>query len=85
MSETSTAATTETRKGIRIFINDQPHFAPKPAMTGGELMALAGVPEGNQLFLDVPGPGDDRPIDADTPFDLKPGMKFYDVPVGTFG
>ncbi|MFP5327658.1 MAG: multiubiquitin domain-containing protein [Acidimicrobiia bacterium] len=84
MSETSTA-TTHTRKGIRIFINDQPYFAPKPAMTGRELTALAGVPEGNQLFLDVPGHGDDQPVDADTPFDLKPGMKFYDVPVGMFG
>ena len=85
MSETSTTTTQATRKGIRIFINDQPYFAPKPAMTGLELSALASVPEGNQIFLDVPGPGDDVAIGADTPFDLKPGMKFYDVPVGTFG
>ena len=85
MTETSTAATTQNRQRIRIFINDEPYFAPEPAMTGRELLALAGVPEGNQLFLDVPGPGDDLPVDPNTPFELKPGMKFYDVPVGTFG
>src|SRR5213078_329291 len=85
MTETSTGATTESRQRIRIFINDQPYLAPERAMTGRDLLALAGLPEGNQLFLDVPGPGDDTPVNPDAPFDLKPGMKFYDVPVGTFG
>lgn len=85
MSETSTAAVTESKKRLRIFINDQPYFAPEPTMTGRELLILAGLPETNQLFLDVPGPGDDRPIGPDEPIELRSGMKFYDVPVGTFG
>jgi hypothetical protein len=54
-------------------------------MTGAELLSLAGLPADNQLFLEVPGPGDDRPIRPDEPVKLRPGMKFYDVPVGTFG
>lgn len=49
-------------------------------MAGRELLTLASVPEGNQIFLEVPNPGEDLPVDADAPFDLRPGMKFYDVP-----
>jgi len=41
--------------------------------------------EGNQLFLEVPGPGDDRPIGLDETVTLRSGMRFYDVPVGNFG
>lgn len=85
MTETSPVATTETRKRIRIFINEEPYFAPVRSMTGEQLLALAGLPAGNQLFLDVPGQGEDTPIDPGRPFGLKSGMKFYDVPVGTFG
>lgn len=84
MTDVSTVAT-ESRKRIRIFINDQPYFATEPAMTGQELLALAGLPTGNQLFLDLPGHREDVPVDPAEPFNLKPGMKFYDVPVGTFG
>ena len=85
MTETSTTAVEPHRQQIRIFINDTPYFAPERAMGGRQLLALAGLPADNQLFLDVPGHGDDLPIDPDVPFALKPGMKFYDVPVGTFG
>ncbi len=85
MTELSTATATDSRRRIRIFINGDPHFATDPTMTGQELLALAGVSADNQIFLDVPGPGDDLPVDATTPFKLRPGMKFYDVPVGTFG
>lgn len=85
MTKTSALATTESHKRIRIFINDQPHFAQQSSMTGQQLLALAELPTGNQLFLDVPGQAEDLPIDPGTPFDLRPGMKFYDVPVGTFG
>lgn len=79
------AVATESRKRIRIFVNDQPYFAPESAMTGQGLLAMAGLPAGNQLFLAVPGHGEDLPVDPNEPFELKPGMKFYDVPVGTFG
>ena len=45
MTETSTTAATESRKRIRIFINDAPYFAPpSPTMTGQQLLALAGLP-----------------------------------------
>jgi len=73
------------RNRIRIFINDQAYFATDSAMTGAALAALGGVPSTNQLFLDTPGPGDDQPVAADATIQLRAGMKFYDVPVGTFG
>jgi hypothetical protein len=85
MSETTRLEKTESRKGIRIFINDNPYFAPEPAMTGAEILAMAGLPKENQLFLDVPGNKDDTLVAADSTIRLRPGMKFYDVPVGTFG
>jgi hypothetical protein len=54
-------------------------------MTGRELLELAGLPETNQLFLEVPGPAEDHPVGLDTEIKLRAGMAFYDVPVGTFG
>lgn len=85
MTEAAAPPTTESRKRVRIFVDDEPFFAPEPVMTGAEILAMAHLPAGNQLFLEVPGPGDDRPIRSDEPIELRPGMKFYDVPVGTFG
>jgi hypothetical protein len=85
MTELTIATETGNRRRIRIFINDDPYFATDPSMTGQELLAMAGLPADNQIFLDVPGHREDVPVDASTPFKLRPGMKFYDVPVGTFG
>lgn len=82
---TATTAPTDRQKRLRIFVNDQPFFAAERVMTGSEILAMAGLPEVNQLFLEVPGPGDDRPIPLDEPVKLRHGMRFYDVPVGTFG
>jgi hypothetical protein len=79
---TSTEAVVEQ---INIFINNTHYRAPKPVMTGQEIAILGGVPAGNQLFLEVPGPGDDRPIGPDEPVELRSGMRFYDVPVGNLG
>jgi hypothetical protein len=70
---------------LMIFINDEQYQAPDREMTGRELFALGGIPEGNHLFLDVPGPGDDRQIGLDDDVRLRPKMRFYDVPVGNFG
>ena len=85
MTESSTQVATHSRNRIRIFVNDQPYFAPRPVMTGQELLGLAALPAANQLFLDVPGTADDAAVGADSPIELRSGMKFYDVPVGTFG
>ncbi len=73
------------REGVSIRINDIPHTAPQEVMTGAAIAALGDFPEGNQLFLEVPGSGPDDPIGADRQIHLRTGMKFYDVPVGTFG
>lgn len=76
---------TKTGPKFNIFINDTRYQATRPVMTGAELAELAGVPAGNQMFLEVHGPGDDRPISADEPVKLRSGMRFYDVPVGNLG
>jgi hypothetical protein len=87
MSDAAAIHSPETRRhhGVEIFINNKPFEAPKPEMTGRELLSLAGLSDANQLFLEVPGPGDDRPIGLDAEVKLHKGMRFYDVPVGTFG
>lgn len=70
---------------INIQINDVHYKLDHENVTGAELAALAGIPAGNQLFLDVPGSGDDTPIGAEDHVVLHSGMKFYDVPVGNLG
>ena len=85
MTDTITSDRAATKRKIRIFINSQPYFTPEQKMTGAELLALAGLPETNQIFLEVPGPGEDQAIASDQDVKLRSGQKFYDVPVGTFG
>jgi hypothetical protein len=82
MSDTTS---TTTKGEVRIFIDDRAFFAPQRSMTGAALLALAELPPANQLFLEVNGPVDDKPIGPSDVVHLHSGMKFYDVPVGTFG
>lgn len=70
---------------INIFVNDVHFKVTEPVMTGAQIAQLGGVPEGNQIFLEVPGPGEDRPVGHDEPIELKSGMRFYDVPAGNLG
>jgi hypothetical protein len=70
---------------INIFINDARFAVRDRCLTGGQLASLAGIPDGNQIFLEIPGPGDDRPVGRDEPIELKSGMRFYDVPPGNLG
>ena len=70
---------------VNIFVNDVKHAVPDSPITGREIASLGGVPEGNQIFLEVPGPGDDTPIGPDQAIDPKSGMRFYDVLAGNLG
>ncbi len=70
---------------INILINENHYKVTERIMTGGQIAQLGGVPEGNQIFLEVPGPGEDRPVGRDEPIELKSGMRFYDVPAGNLG
>lgn len=72
-------------KIVNIFVNDIKHPVPDAPITGREIAELGGVPDGNQMFLEVPGPGDDEPIGPDRAIDPKSGMRFYDVPAGNLG
>jgi hypothetical protein len=51
-------------------------------MTGLELRHLVHPPIGSDrdLYLEVPGPGQDKLIGDDQPVDLRPGMHFYSAP-----
>jgi hypothetical protein len=82
-----TVANTDTHRDVQIEITiDARHYVvDKREMTGSELLDLAGIPEGNQLFREVSGRADDDPIRPDEPVELHRGEKFYAVPVGNFG
>lgn len=70
---------------INIFIDDKKYEVTQRIITGAQIAALGGIPAGNQIFLEVPGPGEDLPIGSDEPIALKSGMRFYDVPPGNLG
>lgn len=70
---------------INIFVNDVRYEVTEPVMTGVQIAQLGGVPAGNQIFLEVPGPGEDRPVGPNEPIELRSGMRFYDVPAGNLG
>ena len=77
-------------KNIVILINNKPHKAPKPSMTGQEIKELGGGPENYLLVLVVKDPdpiagGDDKIIGNSDVIDLKSGMRFRIVNPATFG
>jgi len=78
-------ANTDQAKKITVLINQKPYHLETDEATGRELKALAGIPEENLLFLEVPGPGDDVPVPDDEETVLKPGSHLYDMPRGNFG
>lgn len=72
-------------KVLHIFVNGTRFDVEARVLTGAEILELAGLPLENHLFLELPGPGDDRPIDPTDEVKLRNGMRFYDVPVGNLG
>jgi len=72
-------------KVLHIFINGTRFDVHVRVLTGLQILQLAGLPESNHLFLEVPGPGDDHQIGPEERVELRNGMRFYDVPVGNLG
>jgi len=77
-------------KKITILINNTPHEAPSPAMTGREIKQLGGGPMDYWLILvvksvDPAAGGDDKQIQDEEVVDLKSGMRFRIVNPATFG
>jgi Multiubiquitin len=70
---------------INIRIDNVPYKVHERFLTGAQLLALADLPSGDQLFREVPGPGDDEPVPPGKLVELHDGDKFYAVPVGNFG
>ncbi len=68
------------------IVVDNKHYAVNHRFrTGLQLKELAGIPIQNQLFLEVPGPGEDDQIRDDFSVPMQDGLHFYDVPVGNLG
>jgi len=67
---------------IQIIIDKKHYTAPQPVMTGAEVRQLAQPPIGSErdLWLVVPGKGDDERIGNDQQVPLKSGMHFYSAP-----
>ena len=77
-------------KNIVILINNKPHKAPQPVMTGKEIKELGGGLINYLLVLVVGKPdevagGDDKIIADDESIELKSGMRFRIVNPATFG
>jgi len=70
---------------INITIDGRHYAVHEQSLTGAQVLALAGLPPADQLFREVPGPGDDEQIGPDKLVELRDGEKFYAVPVGNFG
>lgn len=62
---------------VPIIVEKKQLKSPTPT-TGTALYVLAGVDASHDLFMEVPGPGDDKFI-PNTPaeIELKPGTHFY--------
>lgn len=57
---------------------DRKHLKLETPISGLALYAAGGIPDGFDLFREVPGPGDDEAIARDaTPVTLKSGDHFY--------
>lgn len=77
-------------KEITILINNRPHKAPIPQMTGREIKELGGGPIEYLLVQVVKDPdpvagGDDIIINDNQLVELKSGMHFRIVNSATFG
>ncbi len=67
---------------IPIFINRAKYEAPQEAMSGREILALAGFGEDHDLFL-LQGEGDPTggtPLGLDQEVQVKPGQHFRAIP-----
>ena len=83
MSEPVTAPVEH--RTVQIRIDNREFSIQEGPSTGAALLELAGMQRTNQLFLEVAGPGRDTPIGAQEEINVHAGMKFYAIPVGTFG
>ena len=67
---------------VPIFINRRRYGTPREAMSGREILALAGFGEDHDLFL-LQGEGDPTggtPIGLDQEVQVKPGQHFRAIP-----
>lgn len=74
------------RKRFEFFVDAKPYSSEESSVTGQTIKEIAGVPAGNQLFLEMPGPEPDKQISDGEAVDLSgPAKHFFVVPPATFG
>lgn len=62
---------------VRVHIDRKPYMSPR-VTTHNALYALGGVPEGHELFLEVRGDQEDKPIPRNNDkIELKEDQHFY--------
>lgn len=67
---------------IPIIIEKKQYKVPEGSMTGAELRSLPDpdIAADRDLWLEVPGPGDDILVMPTSTINLKPGIHFYTAP-----
>lgn len=68
-------------KEVVIHIDHKQYKVTDDALTGAQLRAVASPPISGEydLWLEVPGPGDDQKVGDQQAVPLKNGMHFYSV------
>jgi hypothetical protein len=85
VTQADPSAAVQQQRTANITIDGQHYAVHERYLTGAQILAVAGLSSADQLFREVPGPGDDEPIAPDKVVELRDGEKFYAVPVGNFG
>jgi hypothetical protein len=57
-------------KEFKLFVDGEKYEWEKPTVSGAELRSLAGIPDGVEIFLSVPGKPDEQ-IGNDTAVNLQ--------------
>lgn len=78
----ATASPEAHEKEFTIHIDKAMFKVSKPEMTGAELRQLPTPPVGDDrdLYLEVPGPGEDKLVEDTEIVKMKHGMHFFTVP-----
>jgi hypothetical protein len=79
-----------TDKKFHFFVDNKKYETDKSSLTGADIKAMiAGFNPAYQLYLEVSGAGEDRPVADSEAISLDPAghgvRKFYTVPPATFG
>ena len=76
--EATSEATSHQHGGVRVFVNDKPYDFVSDDVTGQEIRARAGIPDGYSLYRR--GHGSNEPISDSEQVELHNGDHFFSRP-----